>query len=70
MTFYVEDLYDMNEEGNMPTSVLLIEEDKVSVVAADVDTYNVNGQKIGSGADAINNAPHGVYIVNGRKLVK
>ena len=54
----------------MPTGVLLIEDDKVSVVAADVDTYNVNGQKIGSGADAINNAPHGVYIVNGRKLVK
>lgn len=70
MTFYVEDLYDMNEEGDMPTGVLLIEDDKVSVVAADVDTYNVNGQKIGSGADAINNAPHGVYIVNGRKLVK
>ena len=70
MTFYVEDLYDMNEEGDMPTGVLLVEDDKVSVVAADVDTYNVNGQKIGSGADAINNAPHGVYIVNGRKLVK
>ena len=70
MTFYVEDLYDMNEEGDIPTGVLLIEDDKVSVVAADVDTYNVNGQKIGSGADALNNAPHGVYIVNGRKLVK
>ena len=70
MTFYVEDLYDMDEEGDMPTGVLLIEDDKVSVVAADVDTYNVNGQKVGSGADALNNAPHGVYIVNGRKLVK
>ena len=70
MTFFVEDLYDTEEEGEMATGILVVDEDKIDVMPADADTYNLNGQKVGSGAKGINAAPRGVYIVNGKKIVK
>lgn len=34
------------------------------------DVYNVNGQMLRHGATSIDDLPHGVYIVNGKKLTK
>lgn len=70
MSFYVEDLFDIEEEGEMTTGMLVVNEDKMEVMPIDADTYNLNGQKVGTGAKGINNAPRGVYVVNGKKLVK
>lgn len=32
--------------------------------------YNLNGMEVGRGEAALQALPHGVYIVNGRKIVK
>ncbi len=73
MSFYIEDLYDGEYDSeDVPTGVIVVTDEgaTVSEMPADAALYNINGQKVSSNAMGINNAPNGIYIVNGRKIVK
>ena len=70
LSFTIEDLYDLEEEGDIATGILLISDDQLEVMPADVNVYNLSGQKIATGASGINNAARGVYLINGKKVVK
>lgn len=72
-SFCIEDLYDGEyEAGDIATGIMVVNSDgtEVSELPADAALYGINGQKFSSNAKGINDAPHGVYIVNGRKIVK
>lgn len=70
LSFMIEDLYDMEEEGEVATGIMLVDSGILTVMPADADVYNINGQKVGTGASAVNNAPRGIYLINGKKIVK
>lgn len=70
VAFTIEDLYELNESEEQTTGLLLIGEDAITELAADTAVYNINGQRIGTGAKAVNSAPHGIYIIGGRKIVR
>ena len=53
------------------TGILMLDDSEgMKFIEGEAAIYNINGQMIGKGADAINNAAHGVYIMNGKKFIK
>lgn len=70
LAFQVDDLTD-GSTGNDATGILLIDnEQKIVSLPADAAIYNISGQKVGIGAEAINSVKHGIYIINGKKIIK
>lgn len=73
MNFIIEDLYDGSEEAeNTATGMMLVdgEGETVGFMPSDAVVYDVKGRSVGIGAKAFNAAPHGVYMINGKKIVK
>ncbi len=72
MSFYVEDLFDGEyEDDEVATGIILVNADgDITEMPKDAAMYNLSGQKVSSSSLGLNNAPSGVYIINGRKIVK
>ena len=72
MSFYVEDLFDGEyEDDAVATGIILVNaEGDITEMPKDAAMYNLSGQKVSSSSLGLNNAPSGVYIINGRKIVK
>jgi hypothetical protein len=72
MSFYVEDLFDGEyEDDEVATGIILVNaEGDITEMPKDAAMYNLSGQKVSSSSLGLNNAPSGVYIINGRKIVK
>ena len=52
---------------NATTGITNVKSDSTK---ADNGIYNLNGQKVADSADKYNSLEHGVYIINGKKLIK
>ena len=65
----LSDKYGQNV-GTEPGNVTSINDMSVSNILNSKGIYNLNGQKVAGKAEDINRLPHGVYIVNGQKIVK
>lgn len=72
MSFYVEDLFDGEyEDDEVATGIILVNaEGDITEMPKDAAMYNLSGQKVSSSSLGLNNVPSGVYIINGRKIVK
>lgn len=68
--FMIDDLYEEEESDEQATGLLLVTENGIAEMPAETAVYNIGGQRVGTGAKAVNGAPHGVYIVGGRKVIK
>ncbi len=72
LAYSIKDLVDGSmEDEDVETGILYIDsEGTVEVLPENSAVYGVDGKKIGEGADALNSAAGGVYIVGGKKIVK
>ena len=71
--FSIEDLSQYRDFSNddMATGIIAVNQDgEIDVMKMNTGVYNISGQKVYDNPLDMNNAPHGIYIINGKKYFK
>lgn len=71
--FSIEDLSQYKDFSNddMATGIIAVNQDgEIDVMKMNTGVYNISGQKVYDNPLDMNNAPHGIYIINGKKYFK
>jgi hypothetical protein len=68
-------LYEAKTGWNKITNIVEMEQTSIITVTANslskvFDVYNLSGQKVRSKATSLDDLPQGIYIINGKKVMK
>ena len=67
--FFQTNVYGNSNVNDTPSAIETVKSAS-SVAPAVEGIYNLSGQKVADDASALSTLPHGIYVVNGRKVVK
>lgn len=69
--FYQTNVYGQSNNNSYPTGIELIESDVDSnAVEMDNNVYSLTGQIVKHGSTSLEGLPEGIYIINGKKILK
>ena len=67
--FFQTNVYGNSNVDDYPSAIQTVKTD-LQTVPVVKGIYNLSGQKVADDAAALSTLPHGIYIVNGHKVVK
>ena len=68
--FYQTNVYGQANNNSYPTAIEVIENEGGNSAAEDNNVYTLTGQVVRHGSTSLEGLPEGIYIVNGKKILK